>query len=70
MVFALESGVKNEKSSSPPYHSITLAFCDSRLERRQRGRGQGAGGREQGAGSRGEISFSILQFLSSELLNS
>jgi hypothetical protein len=35
MVFALELGVKHEKSSSPPYHSITLAFCDSRLESRQ-----------------------------------
>jgi hypothetical protein len=33
-------------------------------------REQGAGSREQGAGSRGEIPFSILQFLSPELLNS
>jgi len=49
MVFALESGVKNEKSSSPPYHSITLAFCDSRLESSQE------------AGSRGRnILFIIL----------
>jgi hypothetical protein len=33
-------------------------------------REQGTGSREQGAGSRGEIPFSILQFLSPELLNS
>jgi hypothetical protein len=33
-------------------------------------REQGTGNREQGTGSRGEIPFSILQFLSPELLNS
>jgi len=53
--------------------SIFTFFREQGTGNREQGTGnreQGAGNREQGTGSRGEIPFSILQFLSPELLNS
>ena len=51
--------------------SIFTFFREQGTGNREQGTGkQGAGSREQGTGSRGEIPFSILQFLSPELLNS